>query len=121
MTTTSLGDMGWTISDEDPELREIVVEAASQLNLVGDRLSSIIGSGRRGAFADGQLASVRELLGFTVSALFASIDTKCDLDPSNAPTDVDTRPRGPNHHMITRCRHNPPHCWDGQGAFIACP
>jgi hypothetical protein len=121
MTTASLGDTGLTISDDDPELRQIVLEAASQLILVGDRLSSIIGSGRRGAFADGQLASVTELLGFTVSALFAAVDTKCGLDPGSEPTDVDTRPRGPNHHMITRCRHNPPHCWDGQGTFIPCP
>jgi hypothetical protein len=116
----SIGDHGLTVSDEDPELVQIVLEAAPQLSLVGNRLSSIIGYGARGVFADGQIASMMELLGSTVSAMYAAIDTKCDLDPTSPPSDVDERPRGPNHTWIRRCHHNPPHCWD-RGTFVPCP
>lgn len=121
MTTSSVGDQGWTVTHDDDELVQIASQALPQLGLVGDQLASIIGSGRRGFLADAQIALILQLLGAAMSALLASVNTKCDLDPSIAPTDIDARPRGPNNNLILRCRHNPPHCWDGSGTSIACP
>jgi hypothetical protein len=121
MTTGAVGDQGWTVTDDDYELAQIASEALPQLGLVGDQLASIIGSGRRGLFADAQIALTLQLVGATMSALLASVNAKCDLDPSIGPTDIDARPRGGNNNLILRCRHNPPHCWDGNGTSIACP
>lgn len=129
MTTTldsagerrSVGDHGLTISNEDPELADIVIEALPSLGWLGNRLSRIAGDESRGTLKDSQLALTLELLGATTSSLFACVDTKCNLDPTSPPSEVDRRPRGPNKSMISRCHHNPPHCWNNSGEFIECP
>jgi hypothetical protein len=58
-------------------------------------------------------------LGMAATALFAAADTKCTQGGTEA--DVRTRPEGPNHDMITRCEHDPAHCWNGVGSSIKCP
>jgi hypothetical protein len=121
MTTGSVGDQGWTVTNDDYELVQIASEALPQLGRVGDQLASIFGSGQRGVLADAQIALILQLVGATMSALLLSVNTKCNLDPSRGPTDIDARPRGPNNNLILRCRHNPPHCWDGSGISITCP
>lgn len=58
-------------------------------------------------------------IGVAVTGLFAACDTKCTI--SGDPVPVRTRPEGPNEDMITRCEHDPAHCWDGSGRKIDCP
>jgi hypothetical protein len=59
-------------------------------------------------------------LALAVNAMFASADVKCTL--LEPPEDVVTRSAGPDGDMITKCFHDPPHCWDGNGRRLKpCP
>jgi hypothetical protein len=54
------------------------------------------------------------------TALYAAADMRCTLE--QPPSDLDTRPRGPDKRMITQCFHDPAHCWDGTGTYVdPCP
>lgn len=52
------------------------------------------------------------------TAMYAAVEARCTLD--QPPTELDTEPRGPDHKLITRCKHFPPHCWEGT-TFVPCP
>ncbi len=59
-------------------------------------------------------------LALAVNAMFASADVKCTL--AQPPEDVRTRSSGPDGDMVTKCFHDPPHCWDGGGHRVnPCP
>jgi hypothetical protein len=91
-----------------------------ELSLDLDKAATQIAALTRNAPA---LSAVKALtaiqsLGLASTALLACIDTKCDLDQPPEPMDV--RPRGTDHRLITRCKHDPPHCWEGT-QFVECP
>jgi len=52
--------------------------------------------------------------------LNAAIDVKCTLD-GKEPSNIHTRPEGPNGSLISRCEHYPSHCWSYVGERIDCP
>jgi hypothetical protein len=89
----------------------------SQISTVSRQLVSLRATNQRGSGAN--LYYAITALGLAANALFASADTKCDL--ANPPEDVETRPNGPDDSMMTRCYHDPSHCWDGNGARVKCP
>ncbi len=55
-------------------------------------------------------------LGIAATAFLSSLDTKCTL--AAPPSDVETRPLGPDESMITLCFHSPSHCWRLDGTRI---
>ncbi|WP_167104984.1 hypothetical protein [Mycobacterium sp. DL592] len=116
-----IGEGGLSVSVENPELVGIVLEALPALGVLGARLSDFANSGDGANVNNNQLALSLELIGLTTSILLACIDTKCNLDSNSAPSEVDRRPRGSSNDMITRCHHDPPHCWDYNGKYIECP
>jgi len=94
-----------------------ILARAWQLLEVGDQLGRLVNE----LPDESALHMVAGLqgLGLSVSAMFAAADIECNI--VQPPKPVDTRPRGANKAMVTRCRHNPAHCWDGQGNYISCP
>lgn len=96
---------------------DAVLTTAWQLQQAGDRLGQIISElPDEGAL---HMTAALHALGLSVSAMFAAVDIECNL--AQPPKPVDTRPRGPKHAMVTKCRHNPAHCWNGRGKNISCP
>jgi hypothetical protein len=113
-----VGIEGFTV---DPELgsgaAQALVEAAFELQRYGSALQRMAGQlDRRSARL---VVTAMSSVGIAATALFAAADTQCTLD--DEPADVRTRPEGPNHDMITRCEHDPAHCWDGNGRYTTCP
>jgi hypothetical protein len=89
----------------------------AQISAVSQRLVSLRAVSQRGSGAN--LYYAITALGLAANALFASADTKCTL--AEPPEDVETRPIGPDDSMMTRCYHEPSHCWNGQGSRVNCP
>lgn len=96
---------------------EQVEQVAGDLVYIADGLAELVrrSSGPRTV----QLRSAVYSLGNAITALCAAADIECNI--TQPPASVDTRPRGPNDDMITRCTHNPAHCWNGTGVKMACP
>lgn len=100
---------GWVV--------DAVLTTAWQLQQSGDRLGRVISELPDESAS--RMAPALYALGLSVTAMFAAADIECNL--AQPPKAVETRPRGPNHAMVTKCRHTPAHCWDGQGNYISCP
>jgi|SRR6266487_3870233 len=92
--------------------------ATAQLLDVSARLSSLARENPDPSVS-AHLATAMDALGASVTALFASVDIKCTL--AEPPSEVDTRPRGPDNEMVTKCFHEPAHCWSGAGKYVVCP
>lgn len=120
--------MEWSSEDQEGLVAEDDVpdeavggiqEAIAGLTEIGDRLGELgyeSAEPRMRVFLDHAIGSVAG----AVNALYATGNVKCNL--AQPPADLDTRPRGPDHRMITKCFHNPAHCWDGTGNYVdPCP
>jgi len=104
--------------DVESEFIEKIMEAARQVQEIGSGLGEI--ADRLPLTSQVQLTSALDLMGIAVTAMFACVDKKCDWD-GLPPSPIESRPRGPNRDLIQRCRHDPPHCWDGNDKNIPCP
>jgi hypothetical protein len=104
---------------EGVEVAGAVETAFGDLTQVADRLSQAR-AGTENARVGVQIEQALDGVTLAVNALLASADIKCTL--AQPPVEVNTRPRGPNGEMITRCFHAPAHCWNGIGNRITpCP
>jgi hypothetical protein len=113
-----IGLAGLAASAEfEGEVADTIFASAWRLLEVGDRLGQTVNELPDESAS--HMMTALEALGLSVSAMFAAADIECNL--AQPPKAVDTRPRGANKAMVTRCRHNPPHCWDGHGDYITCP
>jgi hypothetical protein len=65
------------------------------------------------------VANALASLGVIATAYLASEDIKCTL--ATPPSEVITRPIGPNDSMLSRCFHDPAHCWRMDGDRVTCP
>lgn len=100
----------------DPDTSGEILELTADLNLTARRVSRIAQTLPTPSRVQSFLAV--EALAIASTALFSSLDVQCDLD--QPPTAMDVRPRGADHRLITRCLHDPPHCWEGT-AMVECP
>jgi hypothetical protein len=109
----------WEAHWEGLEASEDVGRALGDLARVGDRLVQVRAL-RAEPRSEAHIRNAVDGVVLAISALVASGDIKCNL--ARPPEDVDTRPRGPAGAMITKCFHQPAHCWDGIGNRIdPCP
>jgi hypothetical protein len=103
-------------ADVDARTAASVFELTLDLNLAANRIAALARDvPPRSAV---QALAAVQALGLASTALFACLDQQCDLDQPLASMDI--RPRGPDHKLIARCQHDPPHCWEGT-VFIDCP
>jgi hypothetical protein len=93
-----------------------VFELTQDISRTADRIMSF--ASNRPSRSSVQALAAVQALSLAATAFLSSVDAQCDLD--QPPTSLDTRPRGQDHRLITRCQHDPPHCWEGT-VFIACP
>jgi hypothetical protein len=114
----ALGFEGLAVNEElGAGVAEGILESAFDLQRRGASLLRI--AGQLDPARAWQVRMSMSSIGIAVTGLFAACDTKCTL--AGDPVPVRTRPEGPNDDMITRCEHDPAHCWDGSGRKIDCP
>ena len=100
----------------DIESAAVSVRVADTLTDTAVQIMNLFGRGDSPSL-DHALNAVNAL-GVAATAVFAAIDASCDID--QPPTRLITRPRGPDRRLITRCEHDPPHCWEGT-VYVDCP